>query len=188
MENTVQYDAKGWAPKVTEKLRRLCWVIVNNTVFRWSPFFCYGWRRFLLRAFGAQIDGTATIGRRAIINAPWNLVMCAKSMICSDAWVMCYAKVEIGEQSMVGEYAKLLTGSHDINSRSFRGLMSPILIGKNCWIASNAMVVSGGRRRLKIGDGAVVGAGAVVMTSVPSMAVMLGNPAEVFSTREFCDD
>ena len=179
------YNPKRATTPILLKIHRFCWTVVNSTVFRYSPFFCYGWRRFLLRCFGAHIDKTATIGRRAIINSPWNLTMGASSMICNDAWVMCYASVVIGNQSLVGEYARILTGSHVSNSVSYQGIASSIIIGENCWIASCAMIVSGGRKKLTIGDGAIVGAGAVVFRKVKPMAIMIGNPAKYVADREF---
>lgn len=183
-----EYNPKRDKKSVLWKLRLLAWVCVNNTLFYWSPFFLWGWRRFLLRCFGATIAKTATVGRRARIEAPWNLVMGERSMICNNTWIMCYAPIIIGDQALVGEYCKLLTGSHISNSRSYQGIASPIEIGANAWLASASIVVSGGRRSLRIGEGAIVGAGAVVMTSVRRMTIVVGNPAESVGERSFTED
>jgi len=59
------------------------------------------------------------------------------------------------------------------------------LIGNDCWIASCAILASGGRRKLKIGDGAIIGAGAVVFLNVKPLAIMAGNPAEQIAERRF---
>ena len=109
-------------------------------------------------------------------------------MICNHAWVMCYAPVIIGEQSLIGEYARVITGSHLSNSSSYQGVASSVIIGNNCWIASCAIVASGGRRKLTIGDGAIIGVGAVVLLSVKSMAIVVGNPAEQIAERDFKRD
>ena len=106
-------------------------------------------------------------------------------MICNHTWVMCYAPVEIGNQSLVGEHARILTGSHISNSASYKGVASSVTIGENCWIASCAILASGGYKKLKIGDGAIVGAGAVVFRNVKPMAIMVGNPAKHIADREF---
>ena len=180
-----QYNPKRGRQAFRKKIKQLCWRIVNVTLFRYSPFFCYGFRRFLLRCFGAKIAKTATIGRLAEIDAPWFLTMMERSMICNHAWVMCYAPVVIGNQSLVGEYARLLTGSHISNSNSYKGIASSIEIGENCWIASCAIVVSGGYKPLKVGDGAIVGAGSVIYRNVKPMAIMMGNPAKYIADREF---
>ncbi len=51
----------------------------------------------------------------------------------------------------------------------------PVRIGDDVWIGMRAVVLAG----VTIGDGAVVGAGAVVAEDVPPMAVVAGNPARV---------
>lgn len=52
-------------------------------------------------------------------------------------------------------------------------------VGNDVWIGRNAIVLSG----VNIGDGAVVGAGAVVTRDVPSYAVVVGNPARIIKHR-----
>ncbi len=136
-----------------------------------------------MRCFGARISSSATVGRNTVIIGPWNLTLGEKSMIGTHSWIMCFAPVEIGDHTGVGEYVKILTGSHDVNSTAFKGVASSVVIGRNAWVASGAMLVSGGKRRLKIGDGAVVAAGSVVFSNVRSMAVVVGNPAEELTMR-----
>lgn len=107
-----------------------------------------------------------------------------KSMICSNAWVLCSGGVSIGKCSLVGEYVRILSASHASNSNSYASVWAPVTIGENCWIASCSIVVSGGKK-LNIGDGAIVGAGSVVMRSVKPMTVVVGNPAKFLIEREF---
>jgi acetyltransferase-like isoleucine patch superfamily enzyme len=52
-------------------------------------------------------------------------------------------------------------------------------IGNDVWIGHGACVLSGAN----IGDGAVIGARAVVRGDVPSYAIVLGNPAQVIRYR-----
>ena len=52
-------------------------------------------------------------------------------------------------------------------------------IGNDVWIGFRAMVLSG----ITIGDGAVIGAGAVVTTDIPPYAIVAGNPAKVIRYR-----
>lgn len=56
-------------------------------------------------------------------------------------------------------------------------------VGSDVWIGHGAIVIGS----LKIGDGAVIGAGAVVVKDVPPYAVAVGNPARVVR-RRFPDD
>ena len=180
-----EYNPKNDKRALGTKLHRHLWLLVNATLFRWSPFFCYGWRRFLLRMFGAKIARTATVSRTAVINAPWNLTMGDRSMICHHAWVMCHAPVVIGNQSLVGEYARILTGSHISYSKIYRSITSPVVIGENCWVATCAIICWGGYRKFTMGDGAILGVGAVAMRSIKPMTINVGNPAKYIADREF---
>ena len=55
-----------------------------------------------------------------------------------------------------------------------------LTIGNDVWIGHNAIILSGVS---SIGDGAVIGAGAVLYKDVPPYAVVLGNPARVVRYR-----
>lgn len=53
--------------------------------------------------------------------------------------------------------------------------LSSVSIGNNVWIAGNVIILPG----VTIGDNVVVGAGSVVVKSVPDNVVVAGNPAKV---------
>jgi len=54
-----------------------------------------------------------------------------------------------------------------------------VRIGRDVWIGTRAIVLHG----VEIGDGAIVGAGAVVTRSVPPFAIVAGNPARILRPR-----
>ena len=54
-----------------------------------------------------------------------------------------------------------------------------IVVGNDVWIGQNSLILSG----VKIGNGAIVGAGAVVASDVPDYAIVVGNPAQVIRFR-----
>ncbi len=62
---------------------------------------------------------------------------------------------------------------------SGRGDSGLVTIGNDVWLGHGAIILSG----VKIGDGAVVAAGAVVTKEVPPYAVVGGNPAKVIKMR-----
>jgi acetyltransferase-like isoleucine patch superfamily enzyme len=54
-----------------------------------------------------------------------------------------------------------------------------VIIGNDVWLCSHATILSG----VTIGDGAVIGAHAVVTKDVPPYAVVVGNPGRVIKKR-----
>lgn len=52
-------------------------------------------------------------------------------------------------------------------------------IGSDVWVGANSVILKGKR----IGDGAIVGAGAVVTKDVPPYAITVGNPAKIIKYR-----
>src|SRR5436305_15325600 len=81
------------------RVRMTLWTFVQSTFFRWSPTICRGFRRWLLRLFGARLAPTASIHNKARIDCPWNLEMGDRASLGEDVWV--YAL----DQVVVGEYA-----------------------------------------------------------------------------------
>ena len=55
-----------------------------------------------------------------------------------------------------------------------------LVVGNDVWVGTNAIILPGVRR---IGDGAVIAAGAVVTKDVPDYAMVAGNPAEIKKYR-----
>lgn len=55
----------------------------------------------------------------------------------------------------------------------------PVVIGNDCWIGFGVSIVSG----VKIGDGAVVLAGAVVTKDIPPYSIVGGVPAKILKYR-----
>ncbi|MDP4644998.1 MAG: hypothetical protein NWS71_11215, partial [Opitutales bacterium] len=71
------------------KLGRLVWGLVWCILFRPSPRPLFGWRRFLLNLFGAELASTASVYPSAKIWAPWNLKMGERSVL--GDYVDCYS-------------------------------------------------------------------------------------------------
>jgi acetyltransferase-like isoleucine patch superfamily enzyme len=62
-----------------------------------------------------------------------------------------------------------------------KGIMSsPIVIHKNAWICSGAIILEG----VTIGEGAVVGAGSVVTRDIPADTVAAGVPCRVIRFKK----
>ena len=109
--------------------------------------------------------------------------MVSDSSVGENSWIQAQAEVYIGKNVCIGEFAKIITGSHDLQSPTFDLKELPIRIEDNCWIATGAIVLQG----VTIGEGAVVAAGAVVTKDVAPWTVVAGNPAKFIKKRELKD-
>lgn len=71
--------------------------------------------------------------------------------------------------------------AHDASLRNvFKGpsRLKPVVIGNNCFIGYQSVVLMG----VTIGDDVIVGAGAIVTKDIPSRSVVAGNPARIICT------
>lgn len=91
------------------------------------------------------------------------------------------APLEIGSYVIIGDSASIITCSHDIDAPGWTFKSYGLVIEDYVWIATRAMILPSCRR---IGRGAVIGAGSVVVKDVPSMAVVSGNPARIIRYRK----
>lgn len=160
---------------------RMLWTIVWGVFARPLPRSVgSGWKRILLRLFGARIDATAIVYSSAKVYYPANLTMGAYACLASD--VDCYnvAPITIGANSTVSQGAYLCTASHDITDPLNPLVTKPIVIEDQAWVAAGAFVGMG----VIIGQGAVVGARAAVFKDVEPWTVVGGNPARFIKRRE----
>lgn len=164
----------------TNRIKRMVWIICWNILARPFPrSLANGWKRFLLRLFGAKIAKTAHVYSSAKIFMPWNLEM--KAHACIGADVDCYnaAKITIGINATVSKGTYLCTASHNISSPGHEQTENPIIIEDRAWVAAEAFVGPG----VTIGEGAVVGARAAVFKDVDPWTVVGGNPAKYIKQR-----
>jgi putative colanic acid biosynthesis acetyltransferase WcaF len=167
-------------PNLRNKAARALWLLAWALLFRPSPTLFFGWRRFLLRLFGAEIGEGAHPYPSARIWAPWNLVMKARSCLAVGVDCYCVDQIVIGPNAVVSQRAFLCTATHEHQQPGFRLMAAPIVIGKNAWVAAEAYIGPG----VTVGEGAVAGARAVVVRDVPPGAVVVGNPARAIAKEK----
>lgn len=155
------------------------WWIVQSTLFAFSPQFMYGWRRWLLRLFGADIGKKVIIRPTARITYPWKVKVGNYSWIGDDVVIYSLGEVYIGDNVVISQRSYLCTGSHDYNSRNFDIFSKPIVVKDKAWLATDVFVAPG----LTIGRGAVVGARSSVFSDLPEMTICVGYPAKPVKQR-----
>ena len=98
-------------------MTRLLWSAVRPLFF-FSPRPLFGWRRFLLRLFGARIGREVHIYNSATIYMPWNLEIGDWSSIGEHAFIYNLGKVTIGSKTTISHRAHLCAGTHDYTDSS----------------------------------------------------------------------
>ncbi len=161
-----------------QQFRRVLWSLAQP-LFRFSPRPCFGWRRALLRAFGAQVGRGVHIYPSATIYMPWNLSIGDWSSIGEFAFVYNLGPVSVGAGSTISQHAHLCAGTHDYSRADMPLLKPPIRIGDAVWICAGAFLGP----HVTVGDGAIVGARAVVSKPVLPWTIVAGNPARFLKPR-----
>jgi putative colanic acid biosynthesis acetyltransferase WcaF len=165
----------GWR----NKLGRVAWGVAWVLLFRPSPWFLYGWRRMLLRLFGAQVGRGAKVFPSTRFWVPWNLTLGEFACLSHDVDCYCVAPVRVGAHATVSQYAFLCTATHDVRDPHMRLIAKPIFVEDQAWVCARAFIGPG----VTLGQGAVAGACAVVMKDVPAWQIVAGNPAVTIGER-----
>lgn len=157
---------------------RVLWGI-GRLAFRFSPRPCFGWRRFVLRCFGAKIGAHVNTYPSTWIYFPWNLTVGDWSAMGEQAFIYNLGPVTIGEKVTLSHRAQLCAGTHDYTQPNLPLLKPPIVVQDQAWICADAFVGPG----VTVGAGAIVGARSVVMKNVEPWTIVAGNPAKVIKKR-----
>lgn len=105
-------------------------------------------------------DGVLTLGDGCFLN--------------QGVHIACLTQVTIGRGCLLADQVLVMDGDfHGVGHQPAR--TAPIVIETGAWIGARAILLKG----VTIGEGAIVGAGAVVTRSVPPRTVVAGNPAVV---------
>ncbi len=180
----MKVDLSKYVNRHGGKARRLVWEIVWRIFATTTPrWMLQGWRRLLLRVFGAKIGKNVQVNGGARVWMPKLLEIGENSWVGDGANLYCVAPIKIGANAVASENSFICTAEHDITSPYFELKTAPITIGDMAWVGSRAIVLPG----IVIGEGAVVAAGSVVTHDVEPWTVVAGNPARPIKKREIED-
>lgn len=147
------------------------------------------WRRKLHKTFRRM----KSVGRNVYIREDYSIFPPENVSIGDNVYIGEHflARAEggltIGSGTVIARCTEIRTSGHNYNSPDLQSLPydsrmtnSPMVIGENCWIASHVTFVRG----VTVGEGAIIGMGAVVTKDVPPLAVVAGNPARIIKYRD----
>lgn len=147
---------------------------------RWKQHFKYDKAVRIARKNGAKIgDGVImplSLARKANANLEiGNHVSIQTDMIDTRC------PIKIGSNVIIGFGSEIITMSHNIDSLEWEHKSYGIEIEEFVWIPTKVLILPSCR---KIGYGAVIGSGSVVVKDIEPMSVVGGNPAKEIKKRK----
>lgn len=158
---------------------RACWFWCNS-VFVNSRFPFSGFKKFVLRLFGAKIGKGVVIKPNVNVKYPWNLVVGDHSWIGENVWIDNLDKVNIGANCCISQGAFLLTGNHDYSKPAFDLIIKPIVLEDGAWVGAKSVVCPG----VTVKSHAVLAVGSVATSNLEEWSIYQGNPALKVRDRE----
>jgi putative colanic acid biosynthesis acetyltransferase WcaF len=163
-----------------ERLRMLLWSVTWTCLCSWTPKPANPLRLFVLKAFGAIIEGTPFVHQRARIQVPWHIKLGDGACLGDRSNLYSLGPIEIGPRTVIAQEAYLCAGSHDFAVPELPLVTARVIIGADAFIGARAFILPG----VQIGDGTVVGAASVVVKNLPPWSFAAGNPCRVLRPRE----
>lgn len=163
----------------TEFAGRVLWTLLAQPLFALSPRPLWGFRRGLLRFFGARVRCDVHVYPSVCITMPWNLDLGEQCAVGDRAILYALGPITIGARATVSQGAHICAGSHDWRDPTMPLTKPPIEIGADAWVCADAFIGPD----VTIGDGAIIGARAVVTKDVAPGWIVAGNPARRIGER-----
>lgn len=137
--------------------------------------------------FGIVIGDNVTIGRNCSLNCKnGNIIVESHVNITTNVNLVVASggTIQIGNNIDIGSFTHFSAGTYDISRSdmlpSAQGKVSKgIVIEDLVWIGAGVVVLDG----VRIGESAIIGAGAVVNNDIPPKCVALGVPAKIVKER-----
>lgn len=162
------------------RLARVVWMATWLVLCRFTPPPLHGWRRLVLRAFGAKVGRGARVHASVSIWLPANLELGENALIGPGVRLYNQGRIAIGGRSVISQRAHICASTHDLRDPQFQLVLRPVTIGQQCWIAAEAFVGPG----VTMHDRAVLGARGALFDDAVEGGVYSGNPAVFVKDRQ----
>lgn len=148
--------------------------------------FRYFVNRILLKIIGVKFGQNLRSQIIFSIESPQTLQIGDNVGIGQGSTFIAGGGIIIGNNVMIANYVGILSNDHEykdltipMKDQGMKKEKTPIIIDDDVWLGYGAIVLKG----VKIGKGAIIGAGSVVTRDVPPFAIAVGNPAKVVKYR-----
>ena len=150
--------------------------LANHLFMNWMP---YRWRHWFLRRYcGVRIGRDSSICAGCFITG-YGITIGDNTVVNRFTYLDGRVPLRIGNNVNISHYTLIQTLTHDPQAADFGTVQGPVAIEDHAWIGARAIILPG----VTIGEGAVVGAGAVVTKSVAPYTIVAGSPARVIGER-----
>ncbi len=136
-------------------------------------------RKLCYKFCGVNIPMDSNIYMGANFFNPSGITIGHNSLIGNNCFLDGRAPLTIGNHTSLASEVMIYNDEHNINSPDYENSFGPVTIGDYVFIGPRAIILP----NIKIGDGAVVAAGAVVTKNIPDFEVWGGVPAKKISDR-----
>ena len=160
-------------------IKRVCWYLVNEIVFKTGFFPFYALKIFLLKLFGAKVGRGIFIKPCVNIKYPWLLHLENNIWIGEKVWIDNLALLTIGNNVCISQGAFLFCGNHDFSKPAFDLTVKPIVLEEGVWIGAGAMVCGGVICR----SHSMLSAASFAASDLEAYTIYRGNPAEKIKER-----
>jgi acetyltransferase-like isoleucine patch superfamily enzyme len=133
-----------------------------------------------------EIGENSFVAHRSTLAAQGGSILIKKHVhISRGTYINGIGNVVIGNDCMIGPNVVIISGTHNYSDiktpiRKQGSVKEKIIIEDNVWLAANVNVMPG----IRIGEGSVVGAGAVVTKDIPQYSIAVGVPARIIKNRK----
>ena len=172
----------SWFDPGAGVLKRMVWFFVNAAFFTtYFPF--SGFKRSLLRMFGARVGKGVVIKPSINIKYPWRLEIGDHVWIGEKVWIDNLVMVRIGNNACLSQGAMLLTGNHNYKKSTFDLITGEITIGEGAWIGAQSVVCPG----VICHEHSVLSVGSVAAKDLEAYGIYRGNPAVKVRERSIAE-
>jgi acetyltransferase-like isoleucine patch superfamily enzyme len=158
----------------------------RNVIVRGFVFLDRGVEVYVRKGYGRLVLGRwVHLGVRTALRChEGTMTLGDKSVLARDVSVNCYLDVEIGDSALIADAVYISDFDHKFadvtRAVKDQGIAkSRVRIERDVWLGTKVTVCRG----VRIGEGAVVGANAVVTRDLPPYAVAVGIPARIVKDR-----